>query len=106
MGGATEAEAYAMAELLMWDWFGKYCDDVPDATWLRMIDESVLTTRNHSSFTLRYGMATKLRLVPALSPAGQRIAEGIRKEHQIIAAFKAAALQTIREQRANERSTK
>jgi hypothetical protein len=45
MGGATEAEAYAMAELLMWDWFGKYCDDVPDATWLRMIDESVLTTQ-------------------------------------------------------------
>jgi hypothetical protein len=51
-------------------------------------------------------MATKLRLVPASSPAGQRIAEGIRNEHQIIAAFKAAALQTIREQRANERRTK
>ena len=59
-----------------------------------------------TSFTLRYGMATNLRLVPASSPAGQRIAEGIRKQHQIIAAFKVAALQTIREQRANERRTK
>jgi hypothetical protein len=53
-----------------------------------------------------YGMAAILRLVPASTPAGQRIAEGIRKEHQIIAAFKAAALPTIRDERAKQRRTK
>jgi hypothetical protein len=51
-------------------------------------------------------MANKLRLVRTASPAGQRVAEGIRKEHQIIAAFKAAALQTIRDERAKQRRGK
>jgi hypothetical protein len=51
-------------------------------------------------------MAAKLRLVATPTPAGQRIAEGIRKEHQIIAAFKAAALQTIRDERAKQRRTR
>jgi hypothetical protein len=60
----------------------------------------------HINNNTRYGMAGKLRLVPASTPAGQRIAEGIRKEHQIIAAFKAAALQTIRDERAKQRRTK